>query len=71
MSSTEQSLGRLTVFEMAPERKGWVAAIILTWPMPGDGAGSLGGLEGAVEDGEVLGLDARGRLRWCRWRRCS
>jgi hypothetical protein len=24
----------------------------------GDGAGALGGLEGAVEDGEVLGLDA-------------
>ena len=36
-----------------------------------DGAGALGGLEGAVEDGEVLGLDARARLRWCRWRRCS
>ena len=32
MSWTEQSLGRLTVLEMAPERKGWVAAIILTWP---------------------------------------
>src|SRR6185437_6804924 len=25
--------------------------------LPGDGAGALGGLEGAVEDGEVLGLD--------------
>ena len=28
--------------------------------LPGDGAGALGGLEGAVEDGEVLGLDAGG-----------
>ena len=33
MSSTVASLGRLTVFEMAPEMKGWVAAIILTCPM--------------------------------------
>jgi hypothetical protein len=28
MSSTVDSPGRFTVFEMAPERKGWTAAII-------------------------------------------
>ena len=27
------------------------------WPEVVDGAGALGGLEGAIEDGEVLGLD--------------
>ena len=36
-----------------------------------NGARALGGLEAAVEDGEVLGLDVRERLRWCRSRRCS
>ena len=25
----------LTVFEIAPDRNGWAAAIILTWPMYG------------------------------------
>ena len=33
MSSTVQSVGRLTVLEMAPERNGWVADIIRMWPM--------------------------------------
>ncbi len=32
-SSTVVSSGRLTVFEMAPEMKGWTAPIIFTWPM--------------------------------------
>ena len=33
MSSGVESLGMLTVLEIAPERKGCTAAIILTWPM--------------------------------------
>ena len=33
MSSTVASGGRLTVLEIAPERNGWTAAIIRTWPM--------------------------------------
>ena len=32
-SSTVVSSGRLTVFEIAPEMKGWTAPIIFTWPM--------------------------------------
>ena len=32
MSSRVASWGRLTVLEMAPERNGWAAAIILIWP---------------------------------------
>ncbi len=31
--STVADSGRLTVLEMAPDRKGWTAAIIWTWPM--------------------------------------
>ena len=33
MSSTVQSVGRLTVFEIAPDRNGCAAAIIRMWPM--------------------------------------
>ena len=33
MSSGVASVGMLTVLEMAPERKGCTAAIILMWPM--------------------------------------
>ena len=33
MSSTVASGGRFTVFEIAPERNGWTAAIILTCPI--------------------------------------
>ncbi len=33
MSSSVASGGRLTVFEMAPERNGWTAAIIRTCPI--------------------------------------
>ena len=33
MSSAVASVGMLTVLEMAPERKGWTAAIIRMWPM--------------------------------------
>ena len=33
MSSTLADSGRLTVFEIAPEMNGWVAAIIRMWPM--------------------------------------
>ena len=36
MSSTVASVGMFTVFEMAPERNGWAAAIIRMWPMPVD-----------------------------------
>ncbi len=58
MSSTEQSLGRLTVLEMAPERKGWVAAIILMWPMQWMERVPLAGLKEQSKHGEVLGLEA-------------
>ncbi len=33
MSSTVAVCGRLTVFEIAPERNGWVAAIMSMWPV--------------------------------------
>ena len=33
MSSTLADSGRLTVFEIAPERKGWAAAIMSMWPV--------------------------------------
>ena len=33
MSSIEAVAGRLTVFEIAPERNGWVAAIMSMWPV--------------------------------------
>ena len=33
MSSGVASVGMLTVFEMAPERNGCTAAIILMWPI--------------------------------------
>ncbi len=33
MSSTDESAGMLTVFEIAPEMNGCTAAIILMWPM--------------------------------------
>ena len=33
MSSTVDSLGMLTVLEIAPEMNGWTAPIILMWPM--------------------------------------
>ena len=33
MSSTVASVGMLTVLEMAPERNGCTAAIILMWPI--------------------------------------
>ena len=32
MSSTVAVCGRFTVLEMAPERNGWTAPIILMWP---------------------------------------
>ncbi len=33
MSSTVAVSGRLTVLEIAPDRNGWAAAIIRTWPI--------------------------------------
>src|SRR3954471_3762417 len=33
MSSTVASCGMLTVLEIAPDRNGWTAPIILMWPM--------------------------------------
>ena len=33
MSSTVAEFGMLTVFEIAPERNGWVAAIMSMWPV--------------------------------------
>ena len=33
MSSTVADCGRLTVFEIAPEMNGWVAAIMSMWPV--------------------------------------
>ena len=33
ISSTVAFSGRLTVLEIAPDRNGWTAAIIRTWPM--------------------------------------
>ena len=33
MSSTVAVSGRLTVLEIAPDRNGWTAAIIRTWPI--------------------------------------
>ena len=33
MSAIVAVSGRLTVFEIAPERNGWAAAIISMWPM--------------------------------------
>jgi hypothetical protein len=33
ISSTVADSGRLTVFEIAPDRNGWQAAIIFTWPI--------------------------------------
>ena len=33
ISATVAVSGRFTVFEIAPERNGWVAAIIRTWPI--------------------------------------
>ena len=33
MSSTVADSGRFTVLEMAPDRNGWTAAIIRTWPI--------------------------------------
>jgi len=32
-SATVASSGMFTVFEMAPDRNGWTAAIILRWPL--------------------------------------
>ena len=44
--------------EMAPDKEGLRGGHHLDVAEPLDGARALGGLEGAVEDGEVLGLDA-------------
>ena len=33
MSATLADSGRLTVFEIAPEMNGWVAAIMSMWPV--------------------------------------
>ena len=33
ISSTVAASGRFTVLEIAPERNGWQAAIIRTWPI--------------------------------------
>ncbi len=33
MSSIVADSGRLTVLEIAPDRNGWVAAIMRTWPI--------------------------------------
>jgi hypothetical protein len=33
MSSTVAVSGRFTVLEIAPDRNGWTAAIIRTWPI--------------------------------------
>jgi len=69
MSSTVHSWGRLTVLEMAPERKGLGGGHHLEVAEVVDGAGALGGLKEAVEDGEVLGLDVRAPSM-VPWRRC-
>ena len=50
MSSGVESDGMLTVLEMAPERNGCTAAIILMCPIVVDGALAVRGREGAVED---------------------
>ena len=57
MSSGVASVGMLTVLEMAPERNGCTAAIILMWPIHWMERLPLRGREGAVEDREVLVLE--------------
>ena len=57
MSSTLADSGRLTVFEIAPERKGWAAAIMSMWPVCADRALA----DGHVEHRQVLVLQARAR----------
>ena len=56
ISSTVAFSGRLTVLEIAPDRNGWTAAIIRTWPIGRDRPRAHGG----VEDLVVLGLEAGG-----------
>src|ERR1700689_4672148 len=53
MSSRVASWGRLTVLEMAPERNGWAAAIILMWP------------EGWMERVPLLGLKLQSKTARC------
>ena len=59
MSSTEAFSGRFTVFEMAPEMNGCVAAIILQVAHVVDRARALGRLEGAIEHRQMLVLNVR------------
>ena len=56
MSSVVVSRGMLTVFEIAPERNGWAAAIIRTWACQAIERLPLRGCERTIEHGEVLFL---------------
>ena len=58
MSSTVASRGMLNVLEIAPERNGWAAAIIRTWPRQAMLRPPLRRREGTVEDRQVLVLQA-------------
>jgi hypothetical protein len=63
MSSTVASLGRLMVLLIAPEMKGWAAAIMRMCPSERDEPlAHLAALVGAVEDGQVLVLEVRRAL---------
>ena len=60
MSSTVASFGRLIVFEIAPEMNGCAAAIMRMWPSTAMIALAVrAALVGAIEDGQVLGLQMR------------
>ena len=65
------SRGMLTVFEIAPERNGWAAAIIRTWARQAIAALAVARLERTVEDGAGARPSSRAPLRSCRARRCS
>ena len=71
MSSTVHSSGMLIVFEIAPEMNGCTAAIMLDVAHVVDGARAIRRPEAAIEDRQMLRLDARARLRSCRSNRCS
>ena len=60
MSSDGAVVGEVDGFGDGAGEEGLGGGHHLDVAEPGDGAGALGGLEGAVEDGEVLGLEAGG-----------
>jgi len=64
------SSGMLMVLLMAPERKGWAAAHHLDVPTQGDGTPAGGG-QGAIEDGDVFGLDERRAIHFAVGVDCS